>query len=126
MFTIRPELITRSALESWLLDYHKTTTSLDASATARKCLTHKVEVRYGNHEEVKCTGAVEGCFEVAFSASDVSIHETECFDSVALDRLYQAATIEYVVKRDDKKTQLISILGLLSGIGRGGRVHELE
>lgn len=116
MSTINPKLTTRDALQSWLLAFHDSTEALDAAATVDKFFVPEIEVQYANNPVVKGRDTALGFFDSAFKALDYMHHDIEYFDFVAPDRLYQAATIKYVVKGDDREKDMITIPGIMSTI----------
>ena len=114
MASISTTLTSREALEAWLLDFHKTTASLNAELTTDTFFTSDAELQYGNFPEVKGRDAVLGMFAPAFNNLDLMHHEIVNFDFVGPDKLYQSTTIKYVIKGDDAEKDMITIPAILS------------
>lgn len=111
---IDSSLTTRDALQVWLADWHKTADSLNARLMADKFLASDIESQYGNFPILNGKEAVQASFNAAFQGLDHMHHEIEYFDFVAPDHLYQAVTIDYVVKGDDHNTDMITIPAIWS------------
>lgn len=109
MTTLSPSLTSRKALEEWLLDFHKSSATLDAKLCADKFFTRDVEMCYANNPPVNGKASVEAFFDKAFKALDLMHHDINYFDFVGPDKLYQGATIKYLVKGDDPDKDLIVI-----------------
>lgn len=75
--------------------------------------TGDIELYYANNPRVSGKEAVGGFFDTAFKALDSMHHEIVYFDLVAPNKLYQAATIKYVVKGDDPDKDLITIPAMM-------------
>lgn len=114
MSKINPSLVTREALTEWLLDWHSSTETLDAKLCVGKFFTSDIELRYANNPPAKGRDAALQFFDSAFKALEMMHHDIEYFDFIAPDRLYQAATIKYVVKGDNLEKDMITIMGLMS------------
>ncbi|KAK5939925.1 hypothetical protein PMZ80_007343 [Knufia obscura] len=114
MTSINPTLTTRDALESWLLDFHKSTATLDAKHCTEKFFTSNVELQYANNPVATGRENAQGFFDMAFKALDIMTHEIVYFDFVAPNKLYQAAKINYVVKGDDPEKDMITIPAMMS------------
>lgn len=72
-------------------------------------MTDDVEMQYANSPVIKGNDVRE-MFRTVLGQLDKMTHEICYFDYVA-PRIYQAATIRYVVKGDDPETQEITIPG---------------
>ncbi|KAJ5674554.1 uncharacterized protein N7477_004488 [Penicillium maclennaniae] len=85
-----PELDNSAVLE-WLEAFHRASASLDADRWLDEFMTEDVEMQYANNAVIKGS-------------------EIRYFDYVA-PRIYQAATIRYLVKGDNPVTDEITIPG---------------
>lgn len=116
MSALNPDLVTRQALEGWLLSFHESTARLDAQSTIEEFFAEEVELYYANNPPAKGKKTAEGFFDAAFKALDLMHHDIEYFDFVAPNRLYQVATIKYVVKGDDPDRNMFTIPAMMSVI----------
>jgi len=114
MSSINPSLTSREALESWLLDFHKATATLDAQYCADKFFASDVEIQYANNPVVTGKDNAQAFFDMAFKALDMMTHEIVYFDFIAPNKLYQAATIKYVVKGDNQAEDMITIPAMMT------------
>lgn len=73
-------------------------------------MTDDVELQYANNPVVK-GGEVRKMFKDTFAKLDMMTHEVRYFDYVA-PRIYQVATIRYLVKGDNPRTDEITIPGI--------------
>ncbi|KAJ5263314.1 hypothetical protein N7478_010919 [Penicillium angulare] len=103
-----PELDNATVLK-WLEGFHQASASLDADKWLDEFMTDDIELQYSNEPVIKGS-AVREMFKSTFGLLDMMIHEIEYFDYVA-PRIYQAATIRYLVKGDNPKTDEITIPG---------------
>jgi hypothetical protein len=72
-------------------------------------MTDDVEMQYANNPVIK-GDEVRQMFKNVLSKLDIMTHEIRYFDYVA-PRIYQAATIRYLVKGDSRDTDEINIPG---------------
>lgn len=107
-------LTLRESLQKWLLNFHEASGSLDATHYTNTCFTHDITIRYGNNTVVEGRNNVRAMFEGAFEGLDYMHHEIDYFDFVGPDKLYQACTITYLVKGDDKEKDMIAIPAMLT------------
>lgn len=113
MTEIRSELTSQDALKEWLLAFHESTARLDAKSTVEEFFAKDVELCYANNPPVNGKKDAEGFFDTAFKALDLMHHDIEYFDFVAPNKLYQAATIKYVIKGDDPEKDMITIPAMM-------------
>lgn len=114
MTSINPALTTQEAIQSWLLDFHKSTATLDAKYCTERFFTSDVELQYANNPVASGREGAKDFFDKAFRALDTMTHEIVYFDFVAPDKLCQAATINYVVKGDDQTKDMIKIPAMMT------------
>lgn len=114
MASISPALTTREAIESWLLDFHKSTATLDAKHSVENFFTPDIELQYANNPIITGRESAQAFFDTAFKAMDSMTHDIVYFDFVAPDKLYQAVTIRYVVKGDTAEKDMISIPAMMT------------
>lgn len=115
MSILPEELTSREALTAWLLDFHRTSASLDAHAFATNFFTTDAEVQYANNPVSKGRDAVQRDFGAAFKNLDLMAHDIDYFDFVAgpQPKLYQAAKIRYVVRGDNTERDVIELPGMM-------------
>lgn len=99
---------TREEIHQWLRDFHEGTRSLKAKECLENVATEDFEVQYANLPLVKGRDAAIEWFQQPFNGLDLMIHHIEYFDYVS-PKIYQKATIDYVVKGDDKDQDMITI-----------------
>lgn len=114
MTSINQALTTREAIQSWLLDFHESTATLDAKYCTERFFTPDIELQYANNPVVSGREDATDFFDKAFRALDSMSHEIVYFDFVAPDKVYQAATIKYVVKGDDQAKDMIEIPAMMT------------
>ena len=114
MTSLNPELTTCKALRSWLLDFHASTATLNAHLVADNFFTSDIHLQYANNPTAIGRKTVQEFFNTAFNALDSMHHDIVYFDFVAPDKLYQAAKIEYVVKGDDRASQMITVPAMMT------------
>ncbi|KAJ5301746.1 hypothetical protein PENANT_c002G11815 [Penicillium antarcticum] len=103
-----PELDNDAVLK-WLEAFHRASASLDADKWLDEFMTDDVELQYGNSPVTKGS-EVRQMFKTVLGQLDMMTHEVRYFDYVA-PRIYQAATIRYLVKGDSLNTDEITIPG---------------
>ncbi|KAJ4256067.1 hypothetical protein NW762_009141 [Fusarium torreyae] len=99
----------RKAIETWLLAFHNASKSLDADTWLDNFFTDDAALQYGNNPVISGP-AVRLMFKNVFSKLDMMTHDVDYFDYVP-PRVYQAATIRYLVKGDDPGKDVIQIPG---------------
>jgi hypothetical protein len=89
--------------------FHRASAALDADQWLDEFMTDDVELQYGNSPVIK-GNEVRQMFKNVLGQLDLMTHEVRYFDYVA-PRIYQAATIHYLVKGDNLETDQITIPG---------------
>ncbi|KAJ9652149.1 hypothetical protein H2198_008571 [Neophaeococcomyces mojaviensis] len=118
MAAAEQNLFSRPHIEAWLLDFHATSATLDAEAFLTNFFAEAVEFRYANHPTITGRDTVKAGFKAQFARLESMVHEIVYFDVVEREsevKLYQAATIHYVVKEDDATRDVITVPGFLTG-----------
>jgi len=110
--------------KAWLESFHDMSQKLDAEAWLSSMFTPDITLKFGNTPVLSGSKVLE-MFQGAFAALDVMVHDIDYFDVVD-DRIYQAATIHYVVKGDDPGTQMITIPGFMTVWRRHGSDGKLR
>ena len=114
MASISSELTTRTSIQTFLEAFHTSTAALDARSTVEQFFTSDIECQYANNPLAVGANTVQSFFDTAFNALDSMTHKIVYFDFIAPDKLYQAATIRYVVKGDDADTQMIIVPAMMT------------
>ncbi|KAF4959254.1 hypothetical protein FSARC_10770 [Fusarium sarcochroum] len=114
----------RKTIEAWLLAFHDASKSLDADAWLDNFFTDNAALQYGNSPVISGL-AVRLMFKNVFSKLDMMTHDVEYFDYVP-PRIYQAATIRYLVKGDDPEKDVIQIPGFATFFVRKGDDGEIR
>jgi len=111
MAVINPDLTTKEALRAWLSEVHgpNGTASLDAKLVVDNTFTDDIELRFGNYPAVTGKETVTGFFEMQYKALDGLTHDIPVFDFIAPDKLYQPATLGWLVKGDDPDKDWIAV-----------------
>lgn len=99
----------RSEAHAWLLRFHEANDALDAAAVGRFHAEGSV-VRFGNADPIIGRSKIEEHFGNVFPLLEVMKHRVVRFD-VLHDRIYQEASITYVIRGDEEKKE-ITISGL--------------
>lgn len=94
----------------WLLDFHTTGDSLNAKMWVTRFYTEDCELYFSGQPVVKGHDAIIALFEQQFALLESMQHEIHHFD-VLPDRIYQEASISYIVKGDPEK-RTVKLLGL--------------
>ncbi|KAJ5340745.1 hypothetical protein N7541_009869 [Penicillium brevicompactum] len=89
--------------------FHRASATLDADRWLDEFMTDDVEMQYANSPVIK-GDEVRQMFKTVLGQLDKMTHEIRYFDYVA-PRIYQAATIRYIVKGDNPDTDEITIPG---------------
>ncbi|CAG8123767.1 unnamed protein product [Penicillium salamii] len=103
-----PKLDDQAVLK-WLEGFHQASATLDADRWLDEFMTEDVEMQYANSPVIKGS-EVRQMFKTVLGQLDIMTHEVRYFDYVA-PRIYQAATIRYLVKGDNHDTDEITIPG---------------
>ncbi|CRL29415.1 unnamed protein product [Penicillium camemberti] len=103
-----PELDNAAVLE-WLEAFHRASATLNADQWLDEFMTDDVEMQYANNPVIKGS-EVRQMFKTVLGQLDMMVHDIRYFDYVA-PRIYQAATIRYLVKGDSLDTDEITIPG---------------
>ncbi|KAJ5491874.1 hypothetical protein LT330_009130 [Penicillium expansum] len=103
-----PELDNATVLE-WLQAFHRASATLNTDHWLDEFMTEDVEMQYANNPVIKGSD-VRQMFKTVLGKLDMMIHDIRYFDYVA-PRIYQAATIRYLVKGDNLNTDEITIPG---------------
>ncbi|KAJ5213212.1 hypothetical protein N7449_000381 [Penicillium cf. viridicatum] len=103
-----PEL-DNAAILDWLEAFHRASATLNADQWLDEFMTDDVEMQYANNPVIKGS-EVRQMFKTVLSQLDMMVHDIRYFDYVA-PRIYQAATIRYLVKGDRPDTDEITIPG---------------
>lgn len=110
---ISPHLVEPAALRAWLQSWHDTTFTLNARSVIDKFMASDIEWQYANFPVLSGKEAVYESFNAACQNLDYMYHEIKYFDLVG-NHLYQAVTIDYVVKGDNRDTNMITIPAIWS------------
>ncbi|OBT64037.1 hypothetical protein VE03_06716 [Pseudogymnoascus sp. 23342-1-I1] len=89
--------------------FHQASAALDTDRWLDEFMTDDVELQYANSPVIKGV-EVRQMFKNVLGELDAMTHEIRYFDYVA-PRIYQAATIRYLVKGDNQTTDEITIPG---------------
>ncbi|KAH7268355.1 hypothetical protein B0J15DRAFT_545223 [Fusarium solani] len=95
--------IGREEIETWLLEYHRGSKSLDADLWLDNFYTEDISLQYANLPVLSGV-SVRQMFKETFAKLDMMTHDI-------VPRVYQAATIRYLVKGDDPEKDVIEIPG---------------
>jgi hypothetical protein len=95
--------------DSSTIQFHEASATLDADHWVDGFMADDVELQYANSPVIK-GDEVRQMFKTVLSKLDMMTHEVRYFDYVA-PRIYQAATIRYLVKGDNHETDVITIPG---------------
>lgn len=111
MSPINPDLITRDALRAWLDEVHgpNGTASLDGRRVVDDLFTDDIQLRYGNYPYVTGKETVGGFFEMQYKNLDGLTHMVPDFDFIAPDKLYQPATVGWLIKGDNPDKDWITV-----------------
>ena len=99
-----------AAARAWLTDFHAIGDSLDAKASVAKFYTEDCVMQFPGRPQLKGHTEILTFFEQQFLFLESMKHTITHFD-VFPDRIYQEATISYVVKGDPEKKP-VEILGI--------------
>lgn len=104
-------LTTREALRSWLNEVHGPdgTASLNGKRVVEDWFTDDVELRYANYPTITGKDKATGLFETQYNALDGLTHDVPDFDFIAPNKLYQPATVRWLVKGDDPAKDWIEV-----------------
>ncbi|RMJ19474.1 hypothetical protein CDV36_000863 [Fusarium kuroshium] len=133
--------IGRVEIETWLLEYHNGSTSLDADSWLDNFYTEDISLQYANLPIL--TGvSVRQMFKETFAKLDMMTHDIVYFGMflpcpllrrsilMGVDyvspRLYQAATIRYLVKGDNPEKDVIEIPGFATFFVRKGEDGKIR
>lgn len=111
---IDPSLTTREALQAWLLSFHEATATLDTQQVGDKFFTDDAVCQYANNPEASGKENVLAFFNAAFNGLDLMTHDIVYFDFVAPNKLYQAATIRYLVKGDNPDRDMFTVPAMMT------------
>ncbi|KAJ5997219.1 hypothetical protein N7499_006474 [Penicillium canescens] len=103
-----PELDNGAVLK-WLEAFHRASATLNTDRWLDEFMTDDVEMQYANSPVIK-GNEVRQMFKTVLGQLGMMTHEIRYFDYVA-PRIYQAATIRYLVKGDSLDTDEITIPG---------------
>ena len=93
---------TNAAAHAWLTDFHAIGDSLDPKASVAKFYTEDCVMQFPGLPQLKGHTEILNFFERQFLLLESMKHTITHFD-VLPDRIYQEATISYVVKGDSEK-----------------------
>ncbi|KAJ5801474.1 uncharacterized protein N7518_003542 [Penicillium psychrosexuale] len=106
--SVGPDLDDDAVLK-WLEAFHRASATLNTDQWLDEFMTDDVEMQYANNPVIKGS-EVRQMFKAVLGQLDMMTHEIRYFDYVA-PRIYQAATIRYLVKGDSLDTDQITIPG---------------
>ncbi|KEF58658.1 uncharacterized protein A1O9_06584, partial [Exophiala aquamarina CBS 119918] len=89
--------------------FHAGSAALDADRWLDDFFTEDISLQYSNNPVIHGTD-VRAMFKMVFAKLDLMTHEVLYFDVVE-SKIYQAATIRYLVKGDDPNRDVIEIPG---------------
>ncbi|GLA01207.1 hypothetical protein AnigIFM60653_011067 [Aspergillus niger] len=98
------------AAKSWLQDYHSLGDQLIPELAVPKFYAPDCEMRFPGHSPIKGQEAIINFFKEQSTILESMKHTIGHVD-VLPDRIYQEATIEYVLKGDDEK-KVVSVQGI--------------
>ncbi|RSL74763.1 hypothetical protein CEP53_000078 [Fusarium sp. AF-6] len=114
--------IGRGEIETWLLEYHRGSMSLDADSWLDNFYTEDISLQYANLPIL--TGvSVRQMFKESFAKLDMMTHDIVYF---GIPRIYQAAAIRYLVKGDDPEKDVIEIPGFATFFVRKGEDGKIR
>ncbi|KIL87135.1 hypothetical protein FAVG1_09689 [Fusarium avenaceum] len=102
----------RQRIESWLLAFHASSKTLDADQWVQDFFTDDITLKFANNPVISGDD-LRPMFKNVFANLDMMTHDIEYFDYVP-PRIYQAATVRYLVKGDDPEKDIIQIPGFSS------------
>ncbi|UPK92227.1 hypothetical protein LCI18_003162 [Fusarium solani-melongenae] len=108
--------IGREEIENWLLEYHRGSKSLDADLWLDNFYTEDISLQYANLPVLSGV-SVRQMFKETFTKLDMMTHDVVYF---GIPRVYQAATIRYLIKGDDPEKDVIEIPGFATFFVRKG------
>ncbi|OJI82049.1 hypothetical protein ASPTUDRAFT_57814 [Aspergillus tubingensis CBS 134.48] len=97
------------AAKSWLQDYHSLGDQLNPDIAVPKFYTPDCEMRFPGHAPIKGHEAIINFFKEQSTILESMKHTIGHVD-VLPDRIYQEATIDYVLKGDEEK-KVVSVQG---------------
>ncbi|RAK92477.1 hypothetical protein BO79DRAFT_65280 [Aspergillus costaricaensis CBS 115574] len=98
------------AAKSWLRDYHTLGDELNPDIAVPKFYTPDCEMRFPGHAPIKGHEAIISFFKEQSTILESMKHTIGHVD-VLPDRIYQEATIDYVLKGDEEK-KVVSVQGM--------------
>ncbi|KAM0207033.1 hypothetical protein ACHAPA_009509 [Fusarium lateritium] len=102
----------RQKIESWLLAFHESSKTLDADQWVDDFFTKDVTLQFANNPVISGDD-LRPMFKNVFANLDMMTHDIEYFDYVP-PRIFQAATVRYLVKGDNPEKDVIQIPGFSS------------
>ncbi|KAM0228914.1 hypothetical protein ACHAP5_011819 [Fusarium lateritium] len=102
----------RQRIESWLLAFHESSKTLDADQWVDSFFTNDVTLQFANNPAISGDD-LRRMFKNVFTNLDMMTHDIEYFDYIP-PRIYQAATVRYLVKGDNPEKDVIQIPGFSS------------
>ncbi|RSL99587.1 hypothetical protein CEP52_009653 [Fusarium oligoseptatum] len=114
--------IGRVEIETWLLEYHRGSTSLDADSWLDNFYTEDISLQYANLP-ILAGASVRQMFKETFAKLDMMTHDIVYF---GIPRVYQAATIRYLIKGDDPEKDVIEIPGFATFFVRKGEDGKIR
>ncbi|OOF94626.1 hypothetical protein ASPCADRAFT_208288 [Aspergillus carbonarius ITEM 5010] len=91
-----------AAAKLWLQNFHFLNDQLNPEMSVPQCFTHDCEFRFPGHPLLKGQEAIINFFKQQSTVLESMKHIIEHID-VLPDRIYQEASIEYVLKPDPEK-----------------------